>query len=231
MAEPALNSTSAPPARGLRRRDATPPSAPPAAAAPTPAAPAATNDIRPQKPPLRIRPGWAAWLGPLGVAVLLLLAWLAWCRYRRQRRASPPAVVIPPYRRALERLRAALDLIHDPHRFTVEVSQTLRVYLEERFHLHAPERTTEEFLAEVRAGQLLTPLQQQLMADFLTRCDLVKFARYEPGEAELRELYDAAVRLVEETEPLLNPATAGAAPPPPAAPHAAPAAPAAPAPR
>lgn len=64
---------------------------------------------------------------------------------------------------------------------------------------------------------MLTALQQQSWGDFLTRCDLVKFARYEPREPELRELYDAAVRLVEETEPLLNPqapaAPAAAQPP------------------
>jgi hypothetical protein len=29
----------------------------------------------------------------------------------------------------------------------------------------------------------------------------VKFAKYEPGENELRELHSSAVRLVEETEP------------------------------
>lgn len=180
------------------------------------------TDIRPPKPPLALPGPWAAWGVPVLVALLLALAWWAWRRYQRQRRHPPPAVIIPPYRRALERLRAALDQLHDPHRFVVVISDALRVYLEERFNLHAPERTTEEFLAEVRAGQLLTPLQQQLMADFLTRCDLVKFARYEPGEPELRELYEAAVRLVEETEPLLNPARVSTAapenPPAPAAP-------------
>lgn len=222
MADPATNANPAPPARGLRKRDVAPSAGSPPAAAPVPAAPTEPEDIRPPKPPVRLRAGWLAWLGPLLTALLLALAWLAWRRYRHERRRPPPAVVIPPYRRALERLRAALDQMHDPHRFVVVISDTLRVYLEERFHLHAPERTTEEFLAEVRAGQLLTPLQQQLMADFLTRCDLVKFARYEPGEPELRELYDAAVRLVEETEPLLNPARDTAAvpenPPAPAAP-------------
>jgi hypothetical protein len=174
--------------------------------------PGATNgvppelDIRPAKPPVAIPGAWSAWLLPVLIAVLLALAFVAWRRYQRDRRRPPPAIVIPPYRRALERLRAALDLIHDPGRFTVAVSDALRVYLEERFSLRAPERTTEEFLAELQAGNVLTGLQQQLMADFLTRCDLVKFARYEPREPELRELYDAAVRLVEETEPLLNPA-------------------------
>ena len=31
---------------------------------------------------------------------------------------------------------------------------------------------------------------------------LVKFAKYEPGENELRELHSSALRLVEETEPV-----------------------------
>lgn len=221
MAEPAPSPTNAPPARGLRRRTSNQPAGATNVSNSAASNAAMATDIRPQKPPVRIRAGWTAWLLPLLGAVLLVLAWLAWQRYRRQRQVPPPPVAIPPYRRALERLRAALDLIHDPHRFTVEVSHTLRVYLEERFNLHAPERTTEEFLTELQAGQVLTPLQQQLMADFLTRCDLVKFARYEPGEPELRELYDAAVRLVEETEPLLNPgarAPVSSAPgPPPAA--------------
>lgn len=240
MAEHPASPTNAPPTRGLRRRppgqsagatNAAPGSRPVRAAtnrtfATNAPASAATNappatDIRPQKPPVRLRAGWTAWLPPLLGAALLGLAWLAWRRYRRQRRVLPPPVVIPPYRRALERLRAALDLIHDPHRFTVEVSHTLRVYLEERFNLHAPERTTEEFLTELQAGRVLTPLQQQLMADFLTRCDLVKFARYEPGEPELRELYEAAVRLVEETEPLLNPGAPAPASAAPAGPPAA----------
>ena len=180
---------------------------------PTPDTNAAVElDIRPAKPPVPIPNPWGHLLWPLLAAVLAAAAWLAWRRYRRERLRPPPAVVIPPYRRALERLRGALDLIHDPERFTVVVSDALRVYLEERFSLHAPERTSEEFLAEIQAGSVLTPLQQQLMTDFLTRCDLVKFARYEPREPELRELYDAAVRLVEETEPLLNPQPAPAAP-------------------
>jgi hypothetical protein len=155
-------------------------------------------------------------LWPLLAAILMAAAWYAWRRYRRERMRPPPAIVIPPYRRALERLRGALDLIHDPERFTVVVSDALRVYLEERFALHAPERTSEEFLAEIQAGAVLTPLQQGLMSDFLTRCDLVKFARYEPREPELRELCDAAIRLVEETEPLLNPKALAAQPAPPA---------------
>jgi hypothetical protein len=78
---------------------------------------------------------------------------------------------------------------------------TARTYLEERFTFHAPERTTEEFLRELAGTNLLLPEQKESLGNFLASCDLVKFAKYEPGENELRELHGSAVRLVEETEP------------------------------
>jgi hypothetical protein len=81
------------------------------------------------------------------------------------------------------------------------VSDAERAYLEERFRFHAPERTTEEFLRELGGTELLLPEQKESLGGFLASCDLVKFAQYEPGENELRELYSSALRLVEETEP------------------------------
>src|SRR5204863_5993889 len=76
-----------------------------------------------------------------------------------------------------------------------------RIYLEERFNFHAPERTTEEFLYELRETNLLTATQKESLGGFLQSCDLVKFALYEPGQPELRDLHASALRLVEETEP------------------------------
>ena len=81
------------------------------------------------------------------------------------------------------------------------MSDTARFYLEERFDFRAPERTTEEFLRELAGTKLLLPDQKESLGEFLESCDLVKFAKYEPGEKELRELHYSAVRLVEETEP------------------------------
>ncbi len=81
------------------------------------------------------------------------------------------------------------------------VSDTVRQYLEERFNFHAPERTTEEFLHELKATDLLLPDQKESLGEFLSVCDMVKFARYEPGESELQALHESAVRLVDETEP------------------------------
>jgi hypothetical protein len=169
-------------------------------ALPPPAA--GTNELRDIKPPVDIPSGWAwLWwtLGALALAVGLYLAWRYW-----QKRRQPPArsePVTPPHARARQRLEAALKLIDQPRPFCIEVSDVIRVYLEERFDLRAPERTTEEFLAELQHSTRLTPAQKQTLADFLERCDLVKFARDEPEHYELEGLHGVAVRLVSETEP------------------------------
>lgn len=160
-----------------------------------------TNDIRDIKPPIEIPNGWEPlWFALAALAVLgiLLLAWVLW-RKSRSRIAVEP--LIPAHVRAKEALQKALEIIGQPKSFCVLVSDTIRRYLEERFTFHAPERTTEEFLRELSATDLLTVEQKESLARFLESCDLVKFAKYEPGENELRELHSSAVRLVEETEP------------------------------
>jgi len=159
------------------------------------------EDIRGVKPPVAIPSVWT-WLGPvlIGLAVALLAALLVWYwRRRRGRTAALPAVIIPPHVRARERLRGALELIGQPKPFCIAISHGLRVYLEERFQLRAPERTTEEFLDELQSSPRLSLRQKESLGEFLVGCDLVKFARHEPTEPELRELFEAAMRLVDET--------------------------------
>ena len=81
------------------------------------------------------------------------------------------------------------------------VSDAVRLYLEERFGLRAPERTTEEFLTDLSRSAALTEPQKDSLKGFLSACDMVKFARYEPQRPELEALYNSALRLIEETEP------------------------------
>lgn len=166
-----------------------------------PANPAAeTNDIRAIKPPIEIPAAWA-WLWWIVLALALAAAGaLLWRHFRRRpdRPAGPPPV--PPHFRAKERLCRALLLFHDPRLFCITVSDAIRLYLEERYQFHAPDRTTEEFLAELQKTDLLTPDQKQSLGEFLQLCDLAKFARHEPTEAELRQLLESATRLVDETQ-------------------------------
>ncbi len=159
------------------------------------------NDIRDIKPPVEIPSGWEwLWwvLAALVILGLAIWAWRWWQKRRAQVLVVPP---VPAHVRAKQKLQEALALITQPKPFVIAVSDTTRCYLEERFNFHAPERTTEEFLHELQRTDLLTRDQKISLGDFLQSCDLVKFAKYEPGEPELRERHGSAVRLVEETEP------------------------------
>ncbi len=165
-----------------------------------------TNALRDIKPPLEIPAGWlwVAWIvGALVLAAIIFTAWQYW-KDRHSRVTLVPA--IPPHVRAKQKLQEALAFLGQPREFCIMVSDTIRYYLEERFTFRAPERTTEEFLVELQRTNLLTPDQKESLGEFLKRCDLVKFARYEPGEPELRDLHNSALRLVEETEPVPEPA-------------------------
>ena len=170
-----------------------------------PPVPAKAQDIRDIKPPIVITSAWEwVWwgLGALAVLALLYLVWRYWQKRRSQIPVEPP---VPAHIRAKQKLEEALALIAQPKSFCILVSDTIRAYLEEQFNFRAPERTTEEFLYELRATDLLLPEHKESLGKFLESCDLVKFAKYEPGESELRELHGSAVQLVEETEPRPGP--------------------------
>jgi hypothetical protein len=162
---------------------------------------AVVNDIRDIKPPIEIPNGWAwLWwvLAALVTVAALVLLWCWWQKRRAQMEYVPP---VPAHVRAKQKLEEALALISQPKPFVIAVSGAARTYLEERFQFHAPERTTEEFLHELAGTDLLAGEQKESLGGFLESCDLVKFAKYEPGESELRGLHESAVKLVEETEP------------------------------
>ncbi|MFQ3169125.1 MAG: hypothetical protein ACI8QI_001684 [Limisphaerales bacterium] len=176
-------------------------------------APAEIPDIRGLKDMVDIPTGneWVLWLF-VAAAVLVVAGVAAWFVRRRLAKRSDelaPPPPPPPHVVAWERLQRALGLIHEAEQFCTEVSQIIRVYLEERFNLQAPDRTTEEFLLELQFSKRLANEHKQLLADFLGECDMVKFAKAEPPEQELRNLHEAASRLVGETEPRLREETGG----------------------
>jgi hypothetical protein len=169
---------------------------------------AEATDIRDIAPPIDIPSGfeWLWWL--LGV-VIIIAAVILWRRFRKRAEQIPIIPPLPAHVRAKQKLQEALALIAQPKPFVIAVSDAARWYLEERFNFRAPERTTEEFLHELQRTDRLTRDQKESLGQFLAGCDLVKFAKYEPGEAELRGLHGSAIRLVEETEPgeVQNPET------------------------
>lgn len=135
-------------------------------------------------------------LGMAGALAVILLV------VRRRRRRPPPRPV-PPHEVAWESLRrlVAMDLVGqgEIEPFFVHLSAILRNYIEGRFRLHAPERTTEEFFAEAVRSPALEPYLDRLM-EFLRLSDQVKFARYEPGNELIQSSFDALKSFITETQ-------------------------------
>ena len=149
---------------------------------------------------------WPRWIIALllviALAIILSLILVALTvKARKSAESIEPS--IPPDVLALARLNALQEKgyidaqAHEP--FYVELSDIVRNYLEGRFSLHAPDRTTEEFLREAADTSLLSPEHQQLTRSFLEQCDLVKFARFEPDRLSMTNGFEAARDLVLET--------------------------------
>jgi hypothetical protein len=162
-------------------------------------------DVRDIKGPIAVPRDYRPllWLG----GGVLALAAIAATLYRllNRRRRGPAAVPRPAHELALEslaKLHAARLLDAGRHEeFYVKLSAIVRTYLEARFHLRAPEMTTEEFLQAAQRDPQLTPPQRSSLGTFLSEADLVKFARYVPAAADAERAYGAARDFVRSTAP------------------------------
>ncbi len=148
-------------------------------------------------------PTWIVGLIIVGVLAFAVASVVVWIVSRREPATKPPPPLPPAHltaREAIERLKRK-QYIEQGHLepFYVELSAIIRHYLERRFKIHAPELTTEEFLREATNSRLLNAEHQSACRLFLEQCDLVKFAKFRPGEPEMRNALAAAEQLIEET--------------------------------
>jgi hypothetical protein len=145
--------------------------------------------------PLREPSTWLPW-SAAGAALVVAAVLVS------RRRGRPGTVPVPepeppppgPHLRALEhieRLRERRPRTHEQTQaFYVEAAGLIRDYVGERFEVRTTVRTSEDLL-----GLSLHPA----LTAVLKPCDLVKFARHQPDEAERQALLDVMERFVEET--------------------------------
>ena len=128
----------------------------------------------------------------------------AWRRYGRR---EPTAMEAPgPEVPLAERTLMALQLLEQQQlwqqgfhkQYHSELTDILRNYIEQRYEVHAMERTTDELMLTLK----LSPIDQEalgMLHNMLLLADMVKFARMSPLPLENEGMMTNAIRFVERT--------------------------------
>jgi len=165
-----------------------------------------SGEIRDVKPPIAFGRGPLVYVLPALLLLLAAAAALFVLRLRKRKKIPAPVLgpvdLRPAHVIAAERI-GRLESEHAasagvPRAFYFKLSSIVREYLDRRFALPAPERTTREILREIRKESIEPETTGLLRALFL-RCDLVKFRGNEPPRAEAENALREARTFVEKT--------------------------------
>jgi hypothetical protein len=139
------------------------------------------------------------------LAALALAAFFIWRRWKkRQQKPLPgPAFYRSPEDLARDAIRILLakELPAQGQfkEFYLELSEIVKKYLGIKLEVISLERTTEEFITDLRTTVM--PWDQvQAVRDFLMDCDLVKFAKYLPAEDEVSRIVQRALEVIDAAE-------------------------------
>lgn len=161
------------------------------------------DQLRDIKPPIDVP--ISIWL-IIGVTVFILslIGSAIWFYLKRKNKLSgQPAMAKSSAELAYERL----DILKKEgmiekglvKQYYSELSVIVRYYIEDFFHLNAPEMTTQEFLDSLKGSQDLSDQHKNLLGKFLENCDLVKFAKFSPESNEHQASFQLVQSFVKDT--------------------------------
>ena len=138
-------------------------------------------------------PPWLVFV--IAFVALSLLGLVVWLFAKRRKPPVPPKL---PRELALEELEQISREIEtmSPYQFSIRVSDILRKYVTQQYGLPATRQTSIEFLTALAEASPFSTEEKSLLEDFLNRCDLIKFARYEATTSDSELLLQEAIRFV-----------------------------------
>ena len=158
----------------------------PQTASTAPAAP--EQDIIDIRPPIHIPAAFPWMIWSAGALAAAGLGCGAWMLRRRPRRKLP-------YEIALENLAKTRGLMlpENAQRFSLAVSEIVRLFIEECLPVRAAHRTTHEFLRDlVNFPDSPLAAHRETLRDFLHHCDLAKFARWSLTVPRMEAMLESA---------------------------------------
>ncbi len=161
------------------------------------------------KPPVKYPYSFREIMWPWGVIVLLGLLLIAAIVYiilrvtKKQPVFGKPKPADPPHVIALRELgkikSEKLWQNNKVKQYYTRVTDVLRIYLEQRYQIQAPEQTSDEILQALAQLPLPETFLPQLR-DMLSVSDLVKFAKYVPATEENESVVNIVESFVQDTK-------------------------------
>ena len=155
------------------------------------------------KGPWSVPPNWFLYILAVFLVIVMVGATIFLYLRKRAKPTDLPPEVLPqrqPHEIAYEQLNRieGMNWIAQGEMkiYHTEISHVIRQYIAARYRIPALELTTEELLDRLQPEDVPKELVQQ----FFTNCDLVKFARYNPTKPEAHERMEEARRIVDETK-------------------------------
>ena len=145
-----------------------------------------------------MEPWQIALIALLSLIVVVLFGWKLFKIIRSKSNQQAP---IAPQDAAIAELESAAELTaNDDERFAVLSSMALRRYFETGKGINALGRTTDEFLKGLNNHASLNVDARRSLAECLTLCDQVKFAKAVLSKTERRTLTRSAVEVIRQCE-------------------------------
>ena len=163
------------------------------------------DDIRPLKAPVEIKESIIPFLFAILVLLLIGAGILGFIYFRKKSRAAAAPIDIyrTPEEIAMDELKslAEMNLIEKGmiKEYYIKLSDIIRCYIERKYGILAIDRTTYELYQEMRIKKI-ERLHIDTIRDFLEDCDLVKFAKYIPGQKEAQGAYQKVEYIIQTRE-------------------------------
>jgi len=143
-----------------------------------------------------------------GLLALALVGGLIYFIVRSLKKKKPviiekPKVIIPPHVKALQELeKLGLKKLWQEGKikdYYTGITDILRVYLQERYYIGAPEMTTDEIMLALKRKDISEDMKKKLR-EILILADLVKFAKENPLPNEHEFCFNSSIDFVNETK-------------------------------
>ena len=138
-------------------------------------------------------PPWLVFV--IAFVVLSLLGLVVWWFVQRRKPELPPKAPREIALGELEQIQPEIERM-SPYQFSIRVSDILRRYVTQQYGLPATRQTSIEFLTATAKAPSFSTDDKSLLEDFLNRCDLIKFAKYEATTSDSELLLEEAIRFV-----------------------------------